>query len=541
MSRKKQLLTSRLVSVLVASMVTMTISGQLPSKRPALVVGIVVDGLSLDQINLLKGYFGDGGFKRLMNSGVTVTDVDYGSVLDPGAATAVIYTGASPAINGIAGETVYDRTVRREIPYFLDHSTIGNFTDETMSPKALKVSTIGDELRIATGGLGHVYAVAPRSAQALVMASNAGNSGFWINDVTGKWATSTYYQDVPPSMLQRNHREPLEMRLDTMSWSSMLKAEEYPDMPSYKKLFSFRHTFYRAEPDRITRFKNSPLVNREVTSVAGDYLKLLSLGKGENIDMLNLAYTVTPYLYGKDSDNRMELMDSYLRLDKELEALFRYIDASGPGMNNTLVFLAGTPATVNSRREDERWALSSGEFSPRKAISLLNMYLIAIHGNGEWVVGFNNNRFFLNHELIKDRDKDLVKMRADAADFLNRMAGVAEAVSVDDILNGRAAETVTIPRRNISIETAGDIYTFILPGWEVVDDGTTFVNTVNYPASQRIVAPFAPMFIMAPSLEPQMITSPVDARAIAPTITSILRIRSPNGALLPPLRLNVKQ
>lgn len=540
MSRKKQLLTSRLVSVLVASMVTMTVSGQMPSRRPSLVVGIVVDGLSLDQINLLKGYFGEGGFKRLMNSGVTVTDIDYGSVLDPGAATAVIYTGASPAINGVSGETVYDRTIRRQVPFFLDDSTIGNFTDETMSPKELRVSTIGDELRIATGGLGHVYAIAPRPAQALVMASNAGNSGFWINDVTGKWATSTYYKDVPTAIMQRNHREPLDIRLDTMAWTSVLKAEQYPDMPSYKKLFSFRHTFYRAEPDRISRFKESPLVNSEVTTVAGDYIKTMNLGKGENIDMLNLAFTVTPYLYGKDNDSRMELMDSYLRLDRELETLFRSIDVSGPGMNNTLVFLAGTPASANTRREDDRWALSSGEFSPRKAISLLNMYLIALHGNGEWVIGFDKNRFFLNHDLIKKRDKNLKQIRVDASEFLNRMAGVAEAVSIDDILSDKASETVIIPRRNICIDTAGDIYTFVLPGWEIVDDGTVSPNKINYPASQRIVAPVAPAFIMAPSLEAQQITTPVDARVIAPTITSILRIRSPNGALLPPLRLNVK-
>lgn len=540
MSRKKQLLTSRLVSVLVASMVTMTISGQMPSKRPSLVVGIVVDGLSLDQINLLKGYFGEGGFKRLMNSGVTVTDIDYGSVLDPGAATAVIYTGASPAINGVSGETVYNRAIRRSVPFFLDDSTIGNFTDETMSPKELRVSTIGDELRMATGGLGHVYAIAPRQTQALVMASNAGNSGFWINDVTGKWATSTYYKDVPTSIMQRNHREPLDIRLDTMAWTSVMKAEQYPDMPSYKKLFSFRHTFYRAEPDRISRFKDSPLVNREVTSVAGDYIKTMNLGKGENIDMLNLAFTVTPYLYGPDDDSRMELMDSYLRLDRELETLFKSIDTSGPGMNNTLVFLAGTPASANTRREDDRWALSSGEFSPRKAISLLNMYLIALHGNGEWVIGFDNNRFFLNHDLIKDRDKSLSQIRSDAAEFLNRMAGIAEAVSLDDILAGKTSETVIIPRRNICIDTAGDIYVFVLPGWEIVDDGTVSPNRINYPASQRIVAPVAPAFIMAPSLEAHQITTPVDARVIAPTITSILRIRSPNGALLPPLRLNMK-
>ncbi len=540
MSRKSQLLTTRIVSVLVASMVTMGLSGQMPAKRPTLVVGIMVDGLSLDNLDLLKGYFGNGGLMRLLNEGITVTDVDYGSQLDAASATAVVFTGSSPAVNGIADETVYDRTSRRVVPFFLDNSTIGNYTDETLSPKALNVSTIGDEIRISSGGLGHIHSIAPSPAQALVMGSHAGNSAFWINDITGKWATSTHYKDVPTAIQSRNHRMPLENRLDTMAWSSLLKPEEYPDMPSYKKLFSFRHTFYRNDPDRYRRFKASPLVNREITELASDYIRSMNLGKGENIDMINIAYTVSPYLYGKDSDTRMELMDSYIRLDKEIESLFKSIDVRGPGMNNTLVFLAGTPATITCRREDEKWALTSGEFSPRRAISLLNMYLIAIHGNGDWVVGFHDNQFFLNHDLIKTRDKDLRSIRHDAADFIKRMAGITEAYSLDDIIDGKNADTQSTPRRNINIETAGDVFASILPGWEVIDDGTTAPDPNSYPMSQRVVAPFAPAFILTPALAPQTISSPVDARAIAPTITSILRIRSPNSAQKAPLRIKAK-
>ena len=282
------------------------------------------------------------------------------------------------------------------------------------------------------------------------------------------------------------------------------------------------------------------MVNREVTSLAGEYIKSMNLGKGENFDMLSLAYTLSPYLYGKENDSRMELMDSYLRLDNELAALFKAIDTAGPGMNNTLLFLAGTPASTTTRREEEKWAIQSGEFSPRRAIALLNMYLIPLLGNGEWITGYHDNKFYLNHELIKERDLSLKDVRKSAADFLNRMAGVAEAFSIDDIIDGRATETIAIPRRNVNIETAGDVYVSLIPGWEVVDDGTPMPKTPTYPMAQRFVAPIAPGFILAPDVAPTTITTPVDARVIAPTITSILRIRSPNASLLPPLRLNAR-
>ena len=536
--KKRSILSSRIAGLLVASVVTMALSGQTAPKRPSLVVGIVVDGLSLDQIELLKEYFGTDGIRRLLNEGVTITDVDYGSVLDPTAATALIYTGASPSVSGIDAETIFDRDTRRTSLTLSDPSTIGNFTTETLSPRVMRVSTIGDELRIATGGLGHVYTISPAASQAIVMTGHNGNSGFWINDVNGKWATTTFYKDVPTAIQSRNHRESLDMRLDTMAWSNSMAVGKYPDMPSYKKLFNFRHSFQRNDPQRISKFKHTPLANGEVTDIAGEYLRSMNMGRGENIDMLNLSMTVSPYLYSNDPDVRMEQMDSYLRLDRQLAGLFKALDTSGPGMNNTLVFITGTPAPAKRRKDDEKWDIAAGEFSPRRAIALLNMYLIARHGNGEWVIGFHNNQFFLNQNLITERDKNLQEMRRDAADFLSRMSGIAEAYTLDDVVAGKAVETTVVPRRNINTETAGDIFAAIMPGWDITDDGSANPQNGDYPVTQRLTAAVSPAFILAPTLlQPQIITTPVDARVIAPTVSSILRIRSPNAAMLPPLRL----
>ncbi|MGM9847978.1 MAG: alkaline phosphatase family protein [Muribaculaceae bacterium] len=539
MANKKRL-TTNIAGLIIATVATMSLSAQ-PASRPALVVNIVVDGLSLDYINLLQDKFTDGGMLRIMREGVTITDVNYGSVIDPAAATAIIHTGAAPAMNGVASAEVYDRATRRSISFFLDPATIGNFTNETYSPANLRVSTIGDELRTASQGLSHVYSISPNAAQAIVMAGHKGNSAFWINNATGNWATTTYYKDAPYTIQSRNRLQPLDLRLDTMAWKSYLKPEEYPDLPTYKKLYSFRHTFYRTDPQRIKRYKNTPLVNTEITSIASDYIKSLSMGKGENIDMLNISYTVTPYIYSEDHDIRMEQMDSYIRFDREIKTLIEAIDKNGPGMDKTMIVITGLPSNITRRRSKENeWDTPSGEFSPRKAISLLNMYLIAVYGNGEWVIGYDNNSFFLNQDLIKQRDVNITEIRSEAAKFLNRMAGIAEAQSIDDIIAERIGETATPPRRNINQDYAADIYISTFPGWDIVDDGTVAPDTNEYPKIQRQTAPVAPAFIFAPGIDAQVITAPVDPRAIAPTIASILRIRSPNAATQSPLRINFK-
>jgi hypothetical protein len=227
-------------------------------------------------------------------------------------------------------------------------------------------------------------------------------------------------------------------------------------------------------------------------------------------------------------------MDSYLRLDRDLARIFDAIDAAGPGMDNTLVFVAGTPITRRQRRDDERWAIPYGEFSSRKAISLLNMYLMAIYGNGEWVSGYHDSQLFLNHKLIKDRSKDLNAMRTEAARFLEKMSGVSHAWTLDEVLSRQASEKPEEFRRNIVAASAGDIFVNIAPGWQEIDDDS---DTEAPETVSRAVASTAPVYILAPQIAPRKIEVPVDARVIAPTVCRLLRIRSPNGASLSPLRL----
>ncbi|MDE5553776.1 MAG: alkaline phosphatase family protein, partial [Muribaculaceae bacterium] len=222
MSRINSSISSRLVVVLLASMVGMTLPAAENKAQPRLVVGIVVDGLQADYINNLRDYFSDGGFKRLLRDGVVIANADYGTSVDPAAAAAMVMTGASPSVNGISGQFIYDVSGSRLEPTLFDPNSIGNFTTDTYSPQKLLVSTIADEVRIAGGGVTDVYALAPDVQQALILGGHACNSAFWIDDHNGNWATTTFYRDVPPVVGGRNRLIPLQSRLDTMTWTPLL-------------------------------------------------------------------------------------------------------------------------------------------------------------------------------------------------------------------------------------------------------------------------------------------------------------------------------
>lgn len=527
----------RLITCLLASLVATAASAAsgVKSAQPKLVVGIMVEDLRSEYINLLREHFGRDGFNRLLNDGVVIANADYATSLDPAAATAVIFTGASPSVNGISGAEVFDRTTMRPVATLADPEAMGNFTTQAMSPRALAVTTLADEVKVAGGGVTYAYAIAPEPNQAIIMAGHAGNCGMWLNDANESWATTTFYKDVPTTLSQRNRNRSLHTRIDTSYWKPLLSSDHYVLLPDHVTKYPFKYSFRQyPAPEKMRVFKDTPKVNEETTAFAIDNIKQLGLGSHSGApDMISVAYTLDPFDYSKTSENRYELLDSYYRLDRNLADLFNTIDQS-VGLDNTLIFLAATPPSQRTRRDDEKWQLPYGEFSTRKAISLLNLYLIAQHGNGEWVHAYHDGYFYLNHKLIEEKGKDIETMRLDCARFLERMAGVTKAYSVDEIIDGNTFDTAPL-RQNTVFANAGDVRVFVLPGWQIVDDSNNLTSRTE--KVERAVAATAPVMILAPNVTPQKIDGIVDARAIAPTVARLLRIRSPSAAGVPPLEL----
>jgi hypothetical protein len=512
--------TNRLLTSIIASMVALTALAQGQGDRPKLVVGIMIDQLRSDYIELLQNHFGHDGFNRLLRDGAYFENVDFGIPNpDIASATAVVFTGSYPYVNGIPSAMIYDS--KQRLPQFVlnDPTKIGNFTSETFSPVNLRVSTIADELRIDGDAMGYVYAVSPDPQQAIIMAGHAGNSAVWISDATGKWATTTFYKDVPPMLQIRNYQNSLSSRLDTMRWIPSLPISQYVDVP-VSHLYPFKYTFTASERNRYRKYKQSGLVNEEVTSVAVENLKSLALGKRGQTDMLNVAYTAAPYSYAK-GDNKMELEDTYIKLDRQLSRLLDAIDAT-VGLRNTLVFVAPTGYFDDGQKADAKFRIPTGEFKPERAISLLNMYLMAIYGNGQWVDGYCNRSFFLNHKLIKDKNVSLTEIRRKSSDFLRQMSGICGAYTFEDAVSNNYENL----GRAMVPAYCGDVSVEVNPGWDIVETqgGTQTVTHVNGSAVS------SPAFILSPQVRSQHITSPIDASILAPTVSRLLRIRSPNAA-----------
>ena len=205
-------------------------------------------------------------------------------------------------------------------------------------------------------------------------------------------------------------------------------------LPAQKRMHDFEHKFSLADRDVYKMYASSPLVNTEVTDVAIDYLKDLSIGRrGDVIDMLNVAYTAAPYKYVGDGDYRLELEDSYVRLDGQLSRLFDAIDKY-VGLDNAVIYVASTGYYDDAVIDDPKYRIPTGDFSVKRALSLLNSYLSAKYGNGDYVDTYSNNHVYLDRKQIEERNLDLRIVAQEARDFLVRMSGVSDAFTMGDIM-----------------------------------------------------------------------------------------------------------
>ena len=75
---------------MIFSLVAMSALSQVSSGRPTLIVGISIDQLRGDYLDLLQSQFGNGGFKRLMAEGAQLDNVVFDMAqLDKTTSTAV--------------------------------------------------------------------------------------------------------------------------------------------------------------------------------------------------------------------------------------------------------------------------------------------------------------------------------------------------------------------------------------------------------------------------------------------------------------------
>ena len=165
----------------------------------------------------------------------------------------------------------------------------------------------------------------------------------------------------------------------------------------------------------------------------------------------------------------------------------------------------------------------------KRCAALLNLYLAAIYGEGQYVEAHHEQEIYLNHKLIEDKHLNLTEIMSRSADFLVQFSGVKDVYSSHRLMLGSWTPELDKVKNHYHKSCSGDLWVDVLPGWTILRDHSLDSRVV------RDVYASAPFILMGWDVRPEIIHTPVKVGHITPTMAHFMRIRAPNASALPPL------
>jgi predicted AlkP superfamily pyrophosphatase or phosphodiesterase len=283
--------------------------------HPKLVIILVLDQFRADYLERYRADFKGRGFNLFLKTGAWFPDCyfDYANTeTAPGHAT--IGTGAYTDGHGIGGNSWWDLSRSKDHPvtsvederYALVGLPAGEKTTSGSSPRNLLASTVGDELRLDTLGQSEVFGVSLKDRASILPAGAAANGAYWIDPVSGRFVTSTYYMQQLPD------------------W-----AEAFDDGPRIAQAQQ------EANVTTPKNFYNDVGPTPAAVSYELDFTEALitgeSLGKRPTPDVLTISISSTDILghrVGPDSPEQRAMVDA---VDTDLDSFFTWLDKNVEG------------------------------------------------------------------------------------------------------------------------------------------------------------------------------------------------------------------
>lgn len=518
----------RLLTALLGAWILSNASARAASDAPRLVVSITIDQLRSDYMQAFKSLYGERGFKRLMKEGYVCLNAEYPFVSpDRASAMACLFTGASPYENGIVANMWMDRKILRPV-FCVDDEKYPSLPKGTpSSPQYLRSSSLVDELKMASAGTSQVYAISPFRDAAILAAGHAADGAFWINDETGQWVTSSYYGGYPAWASAYDRTNPLWDRVGDFKWTpSNDLVGNFNYLLGSAVTKSFEHRFKGDQ--RISQFKTTGCVNEEVNKFAKVCMESTALGKDDVTDFLSVTYYAGNFEHKTSADYPIELQDTYVRLDHQLGDLIDYVEKQ-VGTGQVLFVVTSTGYSDPERPELARYRIPTGVFSMKKAVALLNMYLMAMYGEGQYVEASYNAQIYLNKKLLEDKQLNSAEVLQRCQDFLIQLEGVQDVYTSHRLNVGSWSPIISKIRNSYHPKCSGDILIDVSSGWKLETENS------HEPLWIREGFVSFPLVFLGYDIKSQLIKTPVSVDCVAPTLSQFMRIRAPNACAAYPL------
>lgn len=510
--------------------------------RPKLVIGIVVDQMRLDYLAQYEPLYGERGFKKLQAEGSAFYDCkfDYFPTYTAPGHTAV-YTGAPPSISGIVANNWYERAEGKSVYCAEDKRqiTLGGTPKAGMfSPHRLLCTTLADELKISTRGMGRAVSVALKDRSAILPAGHTGDAAYWFDDLTGNFVTNQYYMDELPKWVTRFNEQERAEEYMKKEWKTLLDPEAYegyaaPDNSPGEGLLpgATSPVMPYNLPEMRSRggvrvIKTTPYGNRITTDFAIGALIEEKLGQGEYTDMLMISYSSPDYIGHLFGPHSLEVADNYLRLDLEIERLLDFIELTY-GRENVLVFLTADHGAAQA----PAWLASLGIPSRTvdyNMIEELKTWIEEQYGL-QLIEHYDNTQIYLDFDALNAAGLDLCDVQEQVARWFIRQEGVATAATACDLRRFGYNDPIFMRlKAGFYPKRSGDVVFVNDPGVIDMDwskAGTTHGSIYSFDTQ-------VPLIFWGYKVQQGFkSTDPVNITDIAPTVARLMRIGQPTGCI----------
>ena len=529
------------IKLILLGLITMS-CGISTAQKPKLVVGIVVDQMRYDYLNQYWDKFEEGGFKRLVNEGYNCKNMHYNYVPTyTGPGHAAIYTGTTPATNGIISNNWYDK-VSGKVIYCVDdnhQTTVGSESENGKKSSHLNLTTtFTDELKLSNKS-SKVISISLKDRGAILPGGHMPNGSFWFDSNTGNWISSTaFVLELPKWVINYNASNRTKEFLSTQ-WTTLLAIGEYSesesDLNNYEGALDgeeqpiFPHdlkTLFTGQNWDLIKY--TPFGNTITRELAIEALKAEQLGKDDNADMLAISFSATDYVGHRFGPQSIEHQDTYLRLDKDIAILLTELDKE-VGEGNYIVFLTADHGAVRVPNLLIDNNIPAGYFNSDDILNNSNTYLSKIHGGGNWVKAFENYQFFLNIDLLLQKGVDVNTVEQELVQFSTAIDGVSNAYTSNDLITGSGGKPMPLIQLGYNQKRSGNVAIALAPGWiSYGPTGTTHGSPYTYDTH-------VPMLWYGAGIEKGSTAREMYITDIASTICIMLDISFPNGNIGKPI------
>jgi predicted AlkP superfamily pyrophosphatase or phosphodiesterase len=553
----------RRVTLYILVLSVLSASSSLAQEAPRLVLQITVDQLRGDLIDRYGRYLSEDGFRYLLENGAHFANAHHRHAnTETIVGHATLATGTDPAIHGMVANLWFDRVSGTQFynvqdPDFplvgaagVDASaeidpTQRAATTDGRSPRSILTSTISDEIALHFGPEAKIFGVSVKDRGAISMAGHAGTA-YWFSKAEGRFVTSTFYRDDYPGWIADWEAKGVVASYGGQEWTLSRAPADYifgtrDDQPWEEDFPGFGRTFPHAwgtADDKYftTRLTLSPAGDEITADFAKTLINAEELGQDDVTDYVAVSFSSTDYVGHIFGPSSLEAEDNLLRLDRTIADFLAHVDAQ-VGLDQTLVVLSSDHGAPEHPDYLATLGIEAGTFEFERVDTEPGFVrLTAAFGESrDLILNFSNPYLYLDNSVIEARGLDKAEVERAVAEELEKLPGIAYAVSASalrkgEIARGKVQDAILA---NFHQDRSGDIYIVFEPHWFIADfDG---LHVASAHGSPWTYDSHVPIIVAGPGIETGRIFRRVETVDLAPTIAAYLGTKMPSGAIGEPL------